>query len=378
MVRTELIASYLVMVVALFKEVHSYAQIGSKNSKKPPLVGLKTKSIISFEANYTHSFPSFTAVNQNNQVDSVGRAKLVLYSLLWYAISALYNIYNKKALNAMSLPWTIATIQMGTGIALFLPLWILRFREAPFSSTTELMQMLQILIPVALFTALSHIAGVVALGLGAVSFIQVIKATEPLFTAALSCFVLGQQSTMPKVIAIFGIVAGVAISSVTEITFSWPCLLAGIISNLFAGARSVFSKLQMCGGVACIDQTSPENYYSLITVLSFAMLTPAALLVEGGKLWSLVTIPQSAISSAVFQKAMVHSLASGVLFYLYNELSFKILNQVSPITHAIANTIKRVAIILFSVMVFHNPISNLGLLGSTIALIGAMAYSLIK
>lgn len=361
-------------------EVHSYSQLNSKVSGRPHLASEQSQSNIfrrKVDLVNANSFQISAALNQNSNGSSFGRAKIVIYSLLWYAISALYNIYNKKALNTIALPWTIATIQMGTGIALFVPLWILRLRETPFSSSKEFVQMLQILSPVALFTALSHIAGVVALGLGAVSFIQVIKAAEPLFTAALSFFVLGQRSTMPKVLAIFGIVAGVSISSVTEVSFSWPCLFAGVVSNLFAGARSVFSKMQMCGEIACIDQISPENYYSLITILSFMMLIPAALAVEGGQLLALLTQPHLTSSSIVFQQAMFDSLISGVLFYLYNELSFKVLNQVSPITHAIANTIKRVAIIIFSVMVFHNPISKIGMLGSIVALVGALIYSLI-
>jgi hypothetical protein len=53
---------------------------------------------------------------------------------LWYAISACYNIYNKKALNNLHLPNLVATIQMATGIALFVPAWLLRLREAPFKS----------------------------------------------------------------------------------------------------------------------------------------------------------------------------------------------------------------------------------------------------
>jgi hypothetical protein len=38
------------------------------------------------------------------------------YFALWYLFNIGYNIYNKQALNAVAKPWTIATIQMVTGV----------------------------------------------------------------------------------------------------------------------------------------------------------------------------------------------------------------------------------------------------------------------
>jgi solute carrier family 35 protein E1 len=67
-----------------------------------------------------------------------------------------------------------------------------------------------------------------------------------------------------------------------------------------------------------------------------------------------------------------------VLFYLYNEVSFKVLDKVHPVTHALANTFKRIVIILSSIIVFKNPISLGGAVGSSLALIGVTLYSLIS
>jgi solute carrier family 35 protein E1 len=65
-------------------------------------------------------------------------------------------------------------------------------------------------------------------------------------------------------------------------------------------------------------------------------------------------------------------------YYLYNEVAFLALNEVAPVTHAVGNTIKRVVIILASVVVFRNPLSGLGALGSAIAIFGTLLYSLAK
>ena len=61
-----------------------------------------------------------------------------VYFALWYLFNIGYNIYNKQALNAMAYPWTIATIQMATGIAYFVPMWVFGLRKAPKLSFSDL------------------------------------------------------------------------------------------------------------------------------------------------------------------------------------------------------------------------------------------------
>ena len=68
----------------------------------------------------------------------------------------------------------------------------------------------------------------------------------------------------------------------------------------------------------------------------------------------------------------------GFYYYAYNEVAFITLNQVAPVTHSIANTFKRVAIILATVLVFGNKLSTLGAIGSGIAVAGTLLYSLAK
>ena len=47
-------------------------------------------------------------------------------------------------------------------------------------------------------------------------------------------------------------------------------------------------------------------------------------------------------------------------------------------THSIANTIKRVCIILATVLVFGNKLTPLGAIGSTLAIAGVFGYSIAK
>jgi len=71
-------------------------------------------------------------------------------------------------------------------------------------------------------------------------------------------------------------------------------------------------------------------------------------------------------------------LLCGLSHYIYNECAFVALSSIHPVTHAVANTIKRVAVIVVSVLWFNNPLTPTGVSGSTIAVIGVLLYSLAK
>ena len=67
-----------------------------------------------------------------------------------------------------------------------------------------------------------------------------------------------------------------------------------------------------------------------------------------------------ALATGVYSETelILRILASGLSFYLYNEVAFYTLDAVHPITHAVGNTIKRVILILFSVVRFGTPMTT--------------------
>ena len=56
-----------------------------------------------------------------------------------------------------------------------------------------------------------------------------------------------------------------------------------------------------------------------------------------------------------------------------------VLNQgVSPVTFSVGNTMKRVAVVVSSVLFFRNPVALLNWVGSGVAIFGTFLYSLAK
>lgn len=58
-----------------------------------------------------------------------------LISLLTFKLHAIYdrryNIYNKRILNILPMPWLMASAQLGIGLLYVFPLWLTKLRKAP-------------------------------------------------------------------------------------------------------------------------------------------------------------------------------------------------------------------------------------------------------
>lgn len=61
-----------------------------------------------------------------------------------------------------------------------------------------------------------------------------------------------------------------------------------------------------------------------------------------------------------------------------SEVAFYCLNEINPVTHAVANTLKRVFLIAVSIVVFGHKLTPLGFIGSGVAIAGVLLYSLAK
>jgi solute carrier family 35 protein E1 len=292
------------------------------------------------------------------------------YFALWYLFNIGYNIYNKQALNALPFPWTIATIQMAAGILYFAPLWLLGIRKAPKLSFADL----KTLFPIALCHTGVHVGAVIALGAGAVSFAHIVKASEPVVTCGLNFALLGEQLPLPVYLTLLPIIGGVAIASLKELSFTMLALGSAMLSNVSSAARGVLSKKTMTGKQIG-ENLDAQNLYAVLTAMSTCVLIPLMLAVEGTAFFP--AFNKVVESGAYTQKALATLVGmSGLTYYAYNEVAFLALGKVNPVTHAVGNTIKRVVIIVASVIAFKTPMSTGSVVGSSIAIAGTLMYSL--
>ena len=113
---------------------------------------------------------------------SSNNGRLAAYFVLWYSFNVVFNILNKATLNIFPMPWFIGTWQLAASGLFMSFLWLFKIHPIPklprgfFKS----------LLPVAFFHTIGHVAACVSFSKLAVSFTHVIKASEPVFTVALS------------------------------------------------------------------------------------------------------------------------------------------------------------------------------------------------
>ncbi|CAB9507409.1 Triose phosphate/phosphate translocator, chloroplastic [Seminavis robusta] len=292
------------------------------------------------------------------------------YFALWYLFNIAYNIYNKKALNVLDYPWTVATIQMAAGILYFVPLWLTGARKAPKLSAAEL----KTLFPIALCHTGVHVGAVIALGAGAVSFAHIVKASEPVVTCLFNAVLLGETFPLPVYLTLLPIIGGVAIASMKELSFTVLALASAMLSNVSSAARGVLSKKTM-SGKKIGENLDAQNLYAVLTAMSTLILIPACLAMEGTSFFT--AFKGVAAGPDFTTKSLAVLLAlGGASYYAYNEVAFLALGKVNPVTHAVGNTIKRVVIIVASVVAFKTPMSTGSIIGSSIAIAGTLMYSL--
>jgi len=170
------------------------------------------------------------------------------------------------------------------------------------------------------------------------------------------------------------VVAGVALACYSEVDFSWASFAAAMGSNAAFACRANFSKHLM--GADLGKNMSAANLYAVVTLGAFLLLAPLALAAEGAALpreWA------RAVAAGITEKKLATNiLLSGLFHYLNNEVMYLALDNVHPITLAVGNTAKRVFIIVASLVVFRNPITATGAIGSAVGIAGVLVYALTK
>jgi len=303
--------------------------------------------------------------------------KLAAYLAVWYLGNIYYNIYNKKACNALgkdihghaNAHWALSAAQLLVGVLFVVPCWITGLRKAPQMTTENWKE----LAPVGLWASLAHAFSVMALGAGAVSFGQIVKAGEPVFAAATNAILLKDIDHPMVYAALLPIIGGVGLASLKELSFTWTALIAASAANQAAAFKNVVSKGVM--GKPWAKALGPQNTYAVVTILALFFTLPFVAIFDlktFGAVYAQVT------EMGTGAEVLKYSFFSGLSFYLYNEASFLALSRLSPVTHSVANTLKRVVIIVASCIVFKTPMSLLGAIGSGVAILGTLLYSLAK
>jgi len=297
---------------------------------------------------------------------------LISYFFFWYLGNYYYNITNKLALKAAGgsagFPMTIASLQMGVGCLYALFMWAAPDgRAKPQINMDDIVQTL----PVAFCAMGAHCASVFALSAGAVSFGQIVKSAEPAFAAVLSQFVYGKKISRAKWMCLPIVIGGVILASVKELDFAWSALIAACTANLFAAFKGNENK-KLMDTVGLKDRMgSVGNQFAITSILAFLMSIPLFVSREGSKWGTFVELYKTN------PIVSFNLIASGFWFYGYNELATMTIKKTNAVTQSVANTAKRVIVIVGVAVVLGESLDPIKLLGCSIGIGGVLLYSII-
>jgi solute carrier family 35 protein E1 len=355
---------------AVWKKGYPFLPRGGASINQSPLVQplyINGKSPVSLNT------ATVNAISTTGGAASAGiDVPLSIYFVLWYIGNYYYNISNKLALKAAGgstgFPMTISALQLGVGCIYAIFLWLAPdARKKPEITLDDVVKML----PVAFCAMGAHCASVFALSAGAVSFGQIVKAAEPVFAAVLSQFVYGKKISTAKWACLPIIIGGVVLASVNELDFAWAALISACIANLFAAFKGNENKKLMDTDGIKDRIGSVGNQFAIVSILSFLFSIPLLIGTEGKKWGQFVELfkTNKAVSSNL--------LASGLWFYGYNELATMTLKKTGAVTQSVANTAKRVIVIVGVALVLGESLDPIKLIGCSIGIGGVFLYSVI-
>ncbi|KAK7385947.1 hypothetical protein VNO78_31946 [Psophocarpus tetragonolobus] len=295
--------------------------------------------------------------------DAAKKVKIGIYFVTWWALNVVFNIYNKKVLNAFPFPWLTSTLSLACGSFIMLFSWATRLVEPPNTHP----QFWKNLFPVSVYHTIGHVAATVSMAKVAVSFTHIIKSAEPAFSVLVSRIFLRETFPFQVYLSLLPIIGGCALSAVTELNFNMIGFMGAMISNLAFVFRNIFSKKGMKG-----KDISGMNYYACLSMMSLLILTPFAIAVEGPQVWAAGW--QTALSQ-IGPQFIWWVVAQSIFYHLYNQVSYMSLDEISPLTFSIGNTMKRISVIVSSIIIFHTPVQPVNALGAAIAILGTFVYS---
>ena len=281
---------------------------------------------------------------------------------------------------------TVSTMQLGVCALYALILWVIGLNPVklcgfqapdkqalPKSTKDDIIKT----VPVGFCAAAAHSSSVFALG-GDPLFGQIVKAGEPVMSAIVNTLFYGKPPSILKAACLPIIVGGVMFASLKKqaeggyaLKFDMTALQFGLLANCFAAFKGSESKKLMTDPGIKKRYGGVGNQYAVTEILAFLISLPVMFLTEGGKFGEFVELFKTS-SDLQFNLVM-----SGMMFYLYNELATMTIKATGAVTASVANTAKRVIVLVYMAMVTGKALTDEQKIGAAVAIGGVLLYSVI-
>ena len=190
----------------------------------------------------------------------------------------------------------------------------------------------------------------------------------PFFTVVMSRVMIGDKHSWKVYLSLLPIVTGVAIATVTEVSFDLLGLSSALMATAGFSIMNIFSK-------KVLKETEVHHLRLLCTLgrIACLMFLPVWLLVDCRQVIADLTNDNTMSSNVLFLLVI-----DGILHWLQNIVAFTILKMVAPLTYAVANVTKRISIISVSLILLKNHVTSSNVCGMLMAIGGVFYYNKVK
>ncbi|KAH6877317.1 triose-phosphate transporter family-domain-containing protein [Thelonectria olida] len=321
---------------------------------------------------------------------------LILLCILWYASSAITNTSSKSILNAFDKPATLTLIQfacvsslclISAKLASIFPGIQTRITTLKYPIRRPTREVITTTLPLAAFQIGGHLLSSTATSKIPVSLVHTIKGLSPLFTVVAYRVVYDIKYPTATYLSLIPLTLGVMLACSGKT--AWGGELIGVIHALLATfifvTQNIFSKKLFNEAAKAEADGMPSKKMDKLNLLcyssglAFVVTLPIWFWSEGiGLIQDMYKDGSVDLTgkpnSMDHGRLMVEFMFNGFTHWAQNILAFTLLSVVSPVTYSVAGLIKRVFVIVITMIWFRSPTTPIQAVGIAFTFLGLYLY----
>ncbi|KAI8969033.1 triose-phosphate transporter family-domain-containing protein [Mycotypha africana] len=300
--------------------------------------------------------------------------KFLLCCFCWYLSSSLSSNTGKQIMNHFRYPVTLTYVQF-----IFVACWSAIAEKAVnmknIRKPTKVI--IQTIIPLSIFMIVGHVFSSISISRIPVSLVHTIKALAPLFTVLFYRFIFKVHYSSKVYTALIPLTTGVILACSFTFSNNLIGLLCALASCLIFVLQNIFSKKLLFKeskkGSSNPNKLDKMNMMFYSAFIAFVLMTPMWFYYDGFHI--LFNQANRDISRT---KLLYYFLLNGTTHFAQNWFAFTTLSMSSPVTYSIASLVKRIFVIVMSIIWFGQQVSLIQSLGIILTFVGLWMYQSAK
>ena len=316
--------------------------------------------------------------------------------LVWFASSIMSNTSSKAILTALPKPVTLTVMQFAlvSFWCIFLS-WLAKHNASVRNSIPVLKNGIRrpswdiiiVTLPLTAFQIGGHILNSDAMTRLPVSLVHTIKGLSPLMTVIAYRLFLNTKYSTPTYLSLIPLTVGVMMAcsasfrgNILGLTYAFGSAILFVTQNIVS--KNIFNDAAKAeaDGIS-VGRRKPDKLNLLCYSSALALLVTLPIWVwsEGQYLladyWHDGSIDLRDRPGALDHgRLALEFLFNGTFHFGQSLVAFILLGMVSPVTYSVASLIKRVAVIIFAIVWFGNPMTKIQGFGFALTFLGLYLY----